>query len=234
LHTTSWYFVTAYGRSISCPVYKPLKSELFRSADRCGGFSLEWILPVHSPDPIPNCQSANIEIIIAQIRAICTGNFDFFLPAASWRRSSRLAQAAVACLPPAIGLPGATPQAERQGESVLGSGMQSVFAYVEKSNNEISTKILIRNNTLHNLHRSNIGILDIWEFCDPYYQVVLLCISNNDSYTKRYCRFHRFLFQVKWVSFGARNRGICWTYMDYFEFPLSPNDTYQDNNQWVN
>jgi hypothetical protein len=51
-------------------------------ADRCAGFSLEFMLPVHSPDPIPNCLTANIEIIIAQFRAICTGNFDFFLPAA--------------------------------------------------------------------------------------------------------------------------------------------------------
>jgi hypothetical protein len=59
-----------------------LKSEIFRLADRCDGFSLELILPVHPPDPMPNCQTANIEIIIAQFFAICTGNFVFFLPAA--------------------------------------------------------------------------------------------------------------------------------------------------------
>jgi hypothetical protein len=49
-------------------------------ADRCGGFSLELILAVHLPDPIPNCQTANVETIIAQIRAICTGNFVFLSP----------------------------------------------------------------------------------------------------------------------------------------------------------
>jgi hypothetical protein len=47
-------------------------------ADRFGGFSLVFIIPVHSLDPIPNCQTANVEIIIAQFRVICTGNFVFF------------------------------------------------------------------------------------------------------------------------------------------------------------
>jgi hypothetical protein len=88
LHTPSWYFVTAYGRSVSCPVWKLLKSEIFRSADRCDGFSLELMLPVHLPDPIPKCMTTNIEIIIAQIPAICTGNLFFSLPA-GWMRSSR-------------------------------------------------------------------------------------------------------------------------------------------------
>jgi hypothetical protein len=46
-------------------------------ADRCGGFSLELKLPVHSPDPIPKCLTAKVEIIIAQFRVLCTGNFVF-------------------------------------------------------------------------------------------------------------------------------------------------------------
>jgi hypothetical protein len=37
-------------------IYKLLKSEIFRLADRCAGFSLELIVPVHSPDPMPNYQ----------------------------------------------------------------------------------------------------------------------------------------------------------------------------------
>jgi hypothetical protein len=65
-----------------------------RLADRIDGFSLELILPVHSPDLIPKCHTANIEIIIAQFAAICTGNFDFSRPAA-WMQSSRPA----ACKP---------------------------------------------------------------------------------------------------------------------------------------
>jgi hypothetical protein len=47
---------------------------------RRAGFSLELMLPVHSLDLMPNCQTANIEIIIAQICAICTVNFDFISP----------------------------------------------------------------------------------------------------------------------------------------------------------
>jgi hypothetical protein len=38
---------------------------------------LGLIVPVHSADPIPNCLTANVEIIIAQIPIICAGNFDF-------------------------------------------------------------------------------------------------------------------------------------------------------------
>jgi hypothetical protein len=37
----------------------------------------QLIIPVHSLDPIPHCQTARVENIIAQFRAICTGNFDF-------------------------------------------------------------------------------------------------------------------------------------------------------------
>jgi hypothetical protein len=36
------------------------------------------IIPVHSPDPVPNCQTVRVEIIIAQFHAICTGNFVYF------------------------------------------------------------------------------------------------------------------------------------------------------------
>jgi hypothetical protein len=75
-----------------------MKSEIFRSADRCGGFSLELIILVHSPDPIPNCQTAKVEIIIAQFIAICTGNVGFFLPAACGVLRQYLNQKACFCL----------------------------------------------------------------------------------------------------------------------------------------
>jgi hypothetical protein len=38
------------------------------------------IIPVHSLDPIPNCQTARVETIIAQFLVLCTGNFVFFAP----------------------------------------------------------------------------------------------------------------------------------------------------------
>jgi hypothetical protein len=41
-------------------------------ADCCDCFSLELIIPIHSPDPMPNCQTARVEIIIAQFFAIST------------------------------------------------------------------------------------------------------------------------------------------------------------------
>jgi hypothetical protein len=41
------------------------------------------IIPVHLLDPTPNCMTTNIEIIIAQFRDLCTGNFDFFYPRSS-------------------------------------------------------------------------------------------------------------------------------------------------------
>jgi hypothetical protein len=47
-------------------------------ADRFDGFSLELIIPVHLPDPIPKYQTAKVEIIIAQFPAICSGKFAFF------------------------------------------------------------------------------------------------------------------------------------------------------------
>jgi hypothetical protein len=42
-------------------------------------------MPVHSPDPMQISMTANVETIIAQFRAICTGNFDFLSPQAEWK-----------------------------------------------------------------------------------------------------------------------------------------------------
>ena len=41
---------------------------------------------------MPNCQTAKVEIIIAQFRLLCTGNFVFFLPARQMRAFRPAAQ----------------------------------------------------------------------------------------------------------------------------------------------